>query len=62
LNLPTEDHVMGLGERLLSMEDQMHRITTALERLAASDHRMPLHVQNRVVRTKRSRGTEAAKS
>lgn len=62
LNLTTKDDFKGLGERLLSMEEQMIRMTAALERLAASDDSMSLHVPHRVARTKGFRGTEAAKS
>ncbi len=60
LNLPTKDDFKGLGERLLSMEEQMIRMTATLERLAASDD-PPLHAPPRVARTKRFRGKEAAK-
>ena len=34
LNLPTKDELQGLGERVQSMEEQLDRVTAAIERLA----------------------------
>ena len=62
LNLPTKDDIKGLGVRLQSMEEQLIRMSAAIEQLAGTNGAGGLDAPPRVARTRRYRGGEGSKS